>query len=1269
MGKAKKQTVGYKYYMGIHMGIGRGPIDEIMEIRVGDRTAWTGSITGNTSVKIDAPELFGGSKGEGGVSGQLDVMMGGPFQTKSDGLRNMLSGDQPEFRGIATTFFDGMVCAMSPYPKAWTYKVRRILQGWDGGTWYPEKAVILMQGYDADRVQKTIKAMNPVHIIFEAMTNRAWGLGRSRDLFLEDTWRQAADQIFDENYGLCLRWARQDTLMSFVQTVIDHIACAVYVDKFTGKYKIKLIRNDYDEDALPVFDMDSGLLSIDEATNASPYNMINEIVVNWHNPLTNEDSQAREHNLALIQTQGAINSDTRDYPGIPTALQGLRIAKRDLKSSSTNVRRFTLTCDRRAWRVQPADVFKIRDPQSRGIETVVVRVGTTEESGQADGKIKIVCVQDMFGVDLNTFGQVQPPGHVPPDYAPKLARRLVYEAPYAELARAMTDGEFAAMKAMEGYIRAHAEKPTGVSMAFDLFVRPEGAFEFIQNGGGDFTPLGEMTTSISYLDTQITIEKLSLDWEWDELEVGMALLMGEEIMRLESWNEANNSLTVGRGSMDTIPHIHFGGDLLWVIQDNGGSDWVKYLSGETVDMKISPWTLRGGNFPLKDIPIDTVEFKHRFIRPYPPGFLQTTTLAGGTKRWFVVQDLRADVGTNEVPDYLNLTWTHRDRVVQQDQLIEHGQGSIGPEPGQTYRMRVYDGTGTLVRTETGITGTQFAYTYGSAAQDLQVEAGATESVPGTILFDSMREGYPSWQYYTLNIIVHKKPPQVTNVALFTMQSMGEATNSGGDSLDDPSQAQVAEQGMQASQTDDATDAGGDTTDSGQVALMSMGNTQVTKLPPVTDFYLYEAPYLSLLREGRDLTHSQAMAFVARPSDRLTDGFDLYDRLKGTEDWNADGSQPWTPWGQLAGYISYLTNEFTVDSTSDTDGVPINAVQAGDLVLVDNELMVVNSVLGKTFNVGRGSADTIPAPHWAKALVWVFDRSHASATTLYGDNDIAEVAVVPHTYGEPLAVSDVNRKELQLQYRPTRPYPPGLMLANGAHWYDRIDGRADNFDNTAPKGKDIVFSWAHRNRLSQGDKAVDHFQSGIQPEPGVQYRVWVGYSYASGSQSVKVTLGTFYTEDAGFILSKADVEAMGERAGRQQKAGGYCQIEVAINAVRDEEYNWQGYGFRVLVPSYPLPAGQTPGGGTIKPDPVEPTPGDPTPNPDNPDPTDPGDGGTVDPTPDPNNPDPNPDPEVPPTEPPGPDPEPQPDPNNVYGWSNMWDHGWAADLPVQTASED
>ena len=144
-GKSKKVTIGYKYFMGLHMGLCRGPVDAIRRIVVGDKVAWTGEITSNQSVSINRPGLFGGEDQEGGVDGTLQVMMGAPDQPRNASLASMLGGLVSAFRGVVTTFFDGQVCAMSPYPKEWSYLVQKTKKGWyDDACWYPAKAEILM---------------------------------------------------------------------------------------------------------------------------------------------------------------------------------------------------------------------------------------------------------------------------------------------------------------------------------------------------------------------------------------------------------------------------------------------------------------------------------------------------------------------------------------------------------------------------------------------------------------------------------------------------------------------------------------------------------------------------------------------------------------------------------------------------------------------------------------------------------------------------------------------------------------------------------------------------------------------------------------------------------------------------------------------------------------------------------------------------------------------------------------------------------------------
>ena len=71
-GSSKKQTVGYRYRMGLHLVLCQGPVDAVQEIQMGDRTSWgdadrapLSSGHGLTSISINKPDLFGGDDREG----------------------------------------------------------------------------------------------------------------------------------------------------------------------------------------------------------------------------------------------------------------------------------------------------------------------------------------------------------------------------------------------------------------------------------------------------------------------------------------------------------------------------------------------------------------------------------------------------------------------------------------------------------------------------------------------------------------------------------------------------------------------------------------------------------------------------------------------------------------------------------------------------------------------------------------------------------------------------------------------------------------------------------------------------------------------------------------------------------------------------------------------------------------------------------------------------------------------------------------------------
>ncbi|UZX36734.1 phage tail protein [Pseudomonas sp. B111] len=704
MGSKKAVKVGYRYFFGIHMGVGKA-IDELVEIKVGEKRAWSGSVTSNQTININAPELFGGDNGEGGIQGTLDVMMGAPDQPLNGRLAAMLGGLVPAFRGVCTLFYDGLVTSLNPYPKAWTFRVRRALKGWDGEVWYAERCVIEM-------ASGAIKAMNPAHIIYECLTNRDWGGGMDRSRIDDASFRAAATALHAEGFGLCLRWVRQDSLSTFVSHVLDHIGGNLFVSRRTGLFELTLVRDDYDPELLPLFDEDSGLLSIMEDDNAATAGAANEVIIKWRSPIDNTNRQKRERNLAAIQGAGQILSTTIEYPGIPTDELAGRVAVRDLRARSVGLKRFKVQLDRRGRDIKPGGAFRIRS-LSRGIEMMVVRAGRFEDGTLGSGAITITAVQDVFGLPATSMTPPQPPGWVPPNTTPAAAtvRRLT-EVTWRDLVQTVDPANVALFDQTSAFIAALALKPTPLSLGFGIESRV-GAAAFSSAESGDFCPSGLLVGAIGRTETSIQLTSVE---SIDLLAVGTAALIDDEIIRVVSVDLGTLVVTIARGCVDTVPAAHLAGARVWFFDDYAGADPTEYSSGVSVQMRLRTITSSGMLAP-ELAPIDTLALVGRQALPYPPGRL---LIGGASYPASVVGDVVAN-------------WAHRDRIVQADQLIDTTAGDIGPEPGTTYSCRLLRAdNSSVLASQTGISGTT---------------ATLTTTYVGQVILEvwSVRGGLNSWQ--------------------------------------------------------------------------------------------------------------------------------------------------------------------------------------------------------------------------------------------------------------------------------------------------------------------------------------------------------------------------------------------------------------------------------------------------------------------------------------------------------------------------------------------
>ena len=116
VGKSSNPVVGYRYYLGLHMAVCYGPVDQLQTIWVNKQQVWPGTypdgiggwiggapaglipptaspVTASmTDFYIKAPGIFGGITSEGGIQGYADVCMGESSQLEDVYLRSVLPG-------------------------------------------------------------------------------------------------------------------------------------------------------------------------------------------------------------------------------------------------------------------------------------------------------------------------------------------------------------------------------------------------------------------------------------------------------------------------------------------------------------------------------------------------------------------------------------------------------------------------------------------------------------------------------------------------------------------------------------------------------------------------------------------------------------------------------------------------------------------------------------------------------------------------------------------------------------------------------------------------------------------------------------------------------------------------------------------------------------------------------------------------------------------------------------------------------------------------
>lgn len=221
------------------------------------------------------------------------------------------------------------------------------------------------------------------------------------------------------------------------------------------------------------------------------------------------------------------------------------------------------------------------------------------------------------------------------------------------------------------------------------------------------------------------------------IRIGSAAMVDDEIVAV--LGISGNVISIARGCGDTCPVAHLPGAVIWFFDDFVAGDRIEYAATETIAVKPLPRTANNVQVAIESSPPLAITFNSRFARPYPPANVQVSGVP-----WF------RGFTFNNLQTTLTLSWNHRDRVLQQDVLVGHTAADIGPEPGTTYEVEVFQQNGTPIASFTGITGKTWTYTYATAITDF---GASTQTRTGFIRLRSRRAGFASYQEYTIDLTV------------------------------------------------------------------------------------------------------------------------------------------------------------------------------------------------------------------------------------------------------------------------------------------------------------------------------------------------------------------------------------------------------------------------------------------------------------------------------------------------------------------------------------
>lgn len=679
-----QDTGAYKYYLGFKLLVGFGEV-KLHAIHTDDYLVWQNDYSSpelkNFTSNIDMPSVYGDSNDiKDGIKGYFNFWSGtdneqDPYlkaKILAEVDENYGVDRIPSWSGQSYLSWRGGYVGNSLNMKQWFFTISRVFT--------PEALKVDGVDYSAIYVDgyPNYPTMNPVYIIFDLMTNNNYGSGKNevKDIDIEN-FKQIAKEIYDEGWGLSFYKDSSVSVRDLLDQVQKYANINLILDKSTNKFKLKLIRDDYNVADLQEFNQEN-IEKISSYSNGAIDNKLNEYKMKWTSLEDFETVVETRQNISARFEKDAVKSNIVDFLFINDPDKVAIIVNREAKATTTELSTIEFDVGYQiAKDLEEGDVIKW-SYEPYGVYNKVFRIQKVD-LGEGSGKdVRINAIQDVFSLNSTTF--VASPGSswVKPNNTPIAMDLKVVEAPlfFGDEYKLLTFGE----------------APKAILVNFDFYI--DSKFDSSATG---FTPSATFVNDYSNSDYDTfvvdgALEEL-LNFTEEYIAQGANTMMietseGYEFASFKTVEYVNGYYELSglkRGCFDKLSRNITAGNKVYFIAYgsalNSSYDLEKNQQYQIQGLtKSSNMTLKIGEAPIVNYTID--------------GRKDLPIIAAGLEVNSVL--LGSEIPSNTD---LSLKWNIRNRVNQsilKDMKVDN-EDTL--EDNSEYHLDIYDDTNTLIKSE------------------------------------------------------------------------------------------------------------------------------------------------------------------------------------------------------------------------------------------------------------------------------------------------------------------------------------------------------------------------------------------------------------------------------------------------------------------------------------------------------------------------------------------------------------------------------------------